>query len=52
MEDEKWMRRALHLAERGIGQVNPNPLVGAVIVRETSIGFTPSDLQNLDQIAA
>lgn len=34
MEDEKWMRRALHLAERGIGQVNPNPLVGAVIVRD------------------
>lgn len=34
MEDEKWMRRALHLAERGIGKVNPNPLVGAVIVRD------------------
>ena len=28
------MRRALELAERGWGQVAPNPLVGAVIVRD------------------
>ena len=28
-----WMRRALELAERGRGLVEPNPLVGAVIVR-------------------
>lgn len=27
------MRRALELAERGIGLVSPNPLVGAVVVR-------------------
>lgn len=27
------MRRALELAERGSGSVNPNPLVGAVVVR-------------------
>lgn len=32
--DEGFMRRALELAERGVGCVNPNPLVGAVIVRE------------------
>ncbi len=32
--DEGFMRRALELAERGAGRVNPNPLVGAVIVRE------------------
>jgi diaminohydroxyphosphoribosylaminopyrimidine deaminase/5-amino-6-(5-phosphoribosylamino)uracil reductase len=32
--DEKWMSRALELAERGRGYVEPNPLVGAVIVRE------------------
>lgn len=31
---EKWMRRALELARGGIGAVNPNPLVGAVIVKE------------------
>ena len=27
------MRRAIELAKKGIGAVNPNPLVGAVIVR-------------------
>jgi diaminohydroxyphosphoribosylaminopyrimidine deaminase / 5-amino-6-(5-phosphoribosylamino)uracil reductase len=32
--DEHWMRRALELAERGRGHVEPNPLVGAVVVRE------------------
>jgi diaminohydroxyphosphoribosylaminopyrimidine deaminase/5-amino-6-(5-phosphoribosylamino)uracil reductase len=33
-DDAGWMRRALALAERGVGLVEPNPLVGAVIVRE------------------
>ena len=28
------MRRAIELAKKGIGAVNPNPLVGAVIVRD------------------
>ena len=32
--DEIWMRRALELAERGRGFVEPNPLVGAVVVRD------------------
>lgn len=32
--DERWMRRALALAERGAGQVAPNPKVGAVLVRD------------------
>ncbi len=32
--DEQWMRRALALAERGRGSVEPNPLVGAVVVRD------------------
>jgi len=31
--DEKWMARALALAERGRGWVHPNPMVGAVLVR-------------------
>jgi diaminohydroxyphosphoribosylaminopyrimidine deaminase / 5-amino-6-(5-phosphoribosylamino)uracil reductase len=31
--DARWMRRALELAERGRGFVEPNPLVGAVVVR-------------------
>jgi diaminohydroxyphosphoribosylaminopyrimidine deaminase / 5-amino-6-(5-phosphoribosylamino)uracil reductase len=32
--DSRWMQRALELAERGRGAVEPNPLVGAVIVRD------------------
>jgi diaminohydroxyphosphoribosylaminopyrimidine deaminase/5-amino-6-(5-phosphoribosylamino)uracil reductase len=31
--DEKFMRQALALAERGRGHTHPNPVVGAVIVR-------------------
>jgi diaminohydroxyphosphoribosylaminopyrimidine deaminase/5-amino-6-(5-phosphoribosylamino)uracil reductase len=31
--DHAWMRRALELAEHGRGSVEPNPLVGAVVVR-------------------
>src|SRR5262249_49286375 len=34
LSDSEWMRRALELAERGRGYVEPNPLVGAVIVRD------------------
>jgi diaminohydroxyphosphoribosylaminopyrimidine deaminase/5-amino-6-(5-phosphoribosylamino)uracil reductase len=32
--DESWMQRALELAERGRGYVEPNPLVGALVVRD------------------
>lgn len=35
--DEKFMRRALALAGRGKGKVSPNPMVGAVIVRDGRI---------------
>ncbi|MBM4315276.1 MAG: bifunctional diaminohydroxyphosphoribosylaminopyrimidine deaminase/5-amino-6-(5-phosphoribosylamino)uracil reductase RibD, partial [Deltaproteobacteria bacterium] len=35
--DEYYMRRALRLARRGEGRVSPNPLVGAVIVRNGRI---------------
>ncbi len=35
--DETFMRRALDLAIRGVGRVSPNPLVGAVIVRDGCI---------------
>ncbi len=37
MTDEEYMRRAIELALRGSGWVNPNPLVGAVVVREGRI---------------
>jgi diaminohydroxyphosphoribosylaminopyrimidine deaminase/5-amino-6-(5-phosphoribosylamino)uracil reductase len=36
-KDEKWMRRALELALRGKGRVSPNPLVGAVLVRDGEV---------------
>lgn len=35
--EEVWMRRALQLAALGLGKVQPNPLVGAVIVHNNSI---------------
>lgn len=35
--DEKYMRRAIELAKKGVGLVNPNPLVGAVIVKDGEI---------------
>jgi len=31
-EEERYMRRAIRLAERGRGRVTPNPIVGAVVV--------------------
>ena len=31
--DERHMRRALELATRGLGKVEPNPMVGAVVAR-------------------
>lgn len=33
-DDVRFMQRALALAERGAGHVSPNPLVGAVVVRD------------------
>lgn len=33
-DDGAWMRRALALAERAWGQTAPNPMVGAVVVRD------------------
>ncbi|MDD5952247.1 MAG: bifunctional diaminohydroxyphosphoribosylaminopyrimidine deaminase/5-amino-6-(5-phosphoribosylamino)uracil reductase RibD [Oscillospiraceae bacterium] len=32
--EQQWMRQAIALAKQGIGHVNPNPLVGAVIVKD------------------
>jgi diaminohydroxyphosphoribosylaminopyrimidine deaminase/5-amino-6-(5-phosphoribosylamino)uracil reductase len=35
--EEQYMKRALGLARRGLGKTSPNPLVGAVIVREERV---------------
>ncbi len=37
MTDREFMLRAIELAKNGIGAVNPNPLVGAVIVKNGRI---------------
>ena len=36
-DDERFMRRALALAERARGLTSPNPLVGAVVVRDGQV---------------
>ena len=36
-DDARYMRRALELAARGWGQTAPNPMVGAVVVRDGEI---------------
>ncbi len=36
-DDVRFMRRALALAGRGWGQVSPNPLVGAVVVKDGTV---------------
>lgn len=36
-EDARYMLRALRLAERGWGRVSPNPMVGAVVVRDGQV---------------
>ena len=35
--DEKYMRMALSLAEKGEGKTSPNPMVGAVVVKDGKI---------------
>ncbi|MCI9491471.1 bifunctional diaminohydroxyphosphoribosylaminopyrimidine deaminase/5-amino-6-(5-phosphoribosylamino)uracil reductase RibD [Lachnospiraceae bacterium 48-42] len=37
MTDQDYMLRAIELAKRGMGWTNPNPMVGAVIVRDGRI---------------
>lgn len=37
MDDRRYMKLALRLAERGTGYTSPNPLVGAVIVRDGKV---------------
>ena len=37
VQDEKYMQMALRLARRGIGSVEPNPAVGAIIIKANQI---------------
>ena len=36
-DDQRFMRRALELAARARGRTSPNPLVGAVLVKDGQI---------------
>lgn len=35
--DKKYMKRAIKLAKKGLGYTNPNPMVGAVVVKDDQI---------------
>jgi diaminohydroxyphosphoribosylaminopyrimidine deaminase/5-amino-6-(5-phosphoribosylamino)uracil reductase len=37
VSDESFLRRALQLARRGLGRTSPNPMVGAVLVRDGKV---------------
>jgi diaminohydroxyphosphoribosylaminopyrimidine deaminase/5-amino-6-(5-phosphoribosylamino)uracil reductase len=37
MNDEHWMKRVLHLAEKGRGRTSPNPMVGAVLIKNGKV---------------
>ena len=37
MEDRQYMAQALALAEKGVGWVSPNPMVGAVVVKNGQV---------------
>ena len=37
MTDQNYMKRAIELAKKGEGWTNPNPMVGAVIVKDGRI---------------
>ena len=35
--DHEHLTRAIELAERGVGSVSPNPVVGAVVVKDDKV---------------
>ena len=53
MNDKDYMRLALQLAKKGCGWTSPNPMVGAVVVKEGRIigqDFAPEELRYLEKI--
>ncbi|MGA7854892.1 MAG: bifunctional diaminohydroxyphosphoribosylaminopyrimidine deaminase/5-amino-6-(5-phosphoribosylamino)uracil reductase RibD [Candidatus Acidiferrales bacterium] len=53
--DEKWMSRALDLAIQGVALAHPNPIVGAVLVKNNRIvaeGFHAYDRRDHAEIVA
>jgi diaminohydroxyphosphoribosylaminopyrimidine deaminase/5-amino-6-(5-phosphoribosylamino)uracil reductase len=37
MNDEYWMRKVLRLAEKGRGHTSPNPMVGAIVLKDGKV---------------
>jgi diaminohydroxyphosphoribosylaminopyrimidine deaminase / 5-amino-6-(5-phosphoribosylamino)uracil reductase len=37
MDDEQWIRKVLRLAEKGRGRTSPNPMVGAILVKDGKV---------------
>ncbi len=55
MSDARWMGLALEVAARGLGRTAPNPVVGAVIVRDGELlaeGFTQPPGQDHAEVNA
>src|SRR5690348_16357993 len=53
--DERWMRRALALAEQSVGLASPNPAVGCALVKDDRIigeGFHAYDQRDHAEIVA
>lgn len=36
-DDKRWMKRALRLAQKGRGRTSPNPMVGAILVKDGKV---------------
>lgn len=54
-DDERWMRRALELAQQAVGLASPNPAVGCVLVKNGKLvgeGFHVYDQRNHAEIVA
>src|ERR1700722_11375307 len=54
-DDQSWMEQALDLARQGIGLAHPNPVVGAVVVKDGSVvgrGYHVYDARDHAEIVA
>ena len=49
-KDEQFMRSALRLAARGVGYTSPNPMVGAVVVKDGNVIGSYERSKSLDPI--
>ena len=50
-QDQHWMHRALELARSGQGHVEPNPLVGCVLVKDQQLVASGGDVAAVRALA-